>query len=114
MEVIEKHHSIFGVTSIFGVINVPWSYLCHMTEIAAMHIIICYKMQIPCFGTTVLNAVGRHGRIHQENMSVCFIPPYTPLLYSEIGVYSGIHIFSYFALKHKLLVLVRTASVRRF
>ena len=28
---------------------------------------------------------------HQGNMSVCFIPPYTPLLYSKAGVYRGIH-----------------------
>ena len=31
--------------------------------------------------------------IHQDNMSVCFIPPYTPLLYSKTGVYMGIHFF---------------------
>ena len=28
---------------------------------------------------------------HQDNMSVWFIPAYTPLLYSKIGVYNGIH-----------------------
>ena len=33
-------------------------------------------------------------------MSVCFIPPYTPLLYSKSGVYRGIHYFLIFALKH--------------
>ena len=43
-------------------------------------------------------------------MSVCFIPPYTPLLYSKTGVYRGIHYFLIFALKHILWVLVRTAS----
>ena len=37
-------------------------------------------------------------------------PPYTPLLYSKIGVYRGIHNFLIFALKHRLWVLVRTAS----
>ena len=30
---------------------------------------------------------------HQDNMSVCFIPPYTPLLYSKTGVYRGLHYF---------------------
>ena len=25
-----------------------------------------------------------------DNMSVCFIPPYTPLLYGKTGVYRGI------------------------
>ena len=43
-------------------------------------------------------------------MSVCFIPPYTPLLYRKTGVYRGIHYFLIFALKHRLWVLVRTAS----
>ena len=52
--------------------------------------------------------------LHQDNMSVCFIPPYTPLLYSKTGVYMGIHYFLIFALKHILWVLVRTASMRRF
>ena len=41
-------------------------------------------------------------------MYVCFIPPYTPLLYSKTGVYRGIHYFLIFALKHRLWVLVRT------
>ena len=36
---------------------------------------------------------------------------YTPLLYSKTGVYRGIHYFLVFALKHRLLVLVRTASM---
>ena len=49
--------------------------------------------------------------IHQDNMSVCFIPPYTLLLYSKTGVYRGIHYFLIFALKHILWVLVRTASM---
>ena len=49
---------------------------------------------------------------HHENMSVYSTPPYTPLLYSEIKVYRGIHYFLIFALKHKLWVLVRTASVK--
>ena len=56
----------------------------------------------------------RHILIHQDNMSVYFIPSYTPLLYSKTGVYRGIHYFLIFALKHILWVLVRTASPRRF
>ena len=36
---------------------------------------------------------------HQDNMSVCFIPPYTPLLYSKTGVYRGIHYFLIFCSK---------------
>ena len=53
----------------------------------------------------------------KDNMSVWFIHPYTPLLYSKTGVYrggGGIHYFLIFALKHRLWVLVRTASLRRF
>ena len=52
--------------------------------------------------------------IHQNNMSVCFIHPYNPLLYSKTGVYRGIHYFLIFALKHIMCVLVRTASKGRF
>ena len=37
-------------------------------------------------------------------MSVRFIPPYNPLLYSKIGVYRGIQYFLIFALKHRLWV----------
>ena len=44
-------------------------------------------------------------------MSVCFIPPYTPLLYRLAEVYRGIHYFLIFALKHILWVHVRTASI---
>ena len=46
---------------------------------------------------------------HQDNMSVRFIPPFTPLLYSKTGVYRGKHYFLIFASKHRLWVLVRTA-----
>ena len=51
---------------------------------------------------------------HQENMSVKCLPPRTPLLYSKTGVSRGIPIFLTFAPKHRLWVLVRTASARRF
>ena len=51
--------------------------------------------------------------VHQENMSVKCLPPQTPLLYSKTGVRRGIPIFLIFAPKHRLWVLVRTASPRR-
>ena len=38
----------------------------------------------------------------------------TPLLYSKTGFYRGLHYFSYFCIKYRLWVLVRTASARRF
>ena len=44
-------------------------------------------------------------------MSVCFIPPYTPLLYRKTGVYRGIHYFLFFALKHILWVLTCTHNI---
>ena len=53
---------------------------------------------------------NKRARQH-ANMSVKCTPPYTPLLYSKTGVYRGIHHFLIFALKHKLWVLVRTASL---
>ena len=47
---------------------------------------------------------------HQENMYVKCIPLYTPLLCSKYGVCRGIPFFLIFAPKHRLWVLVRTAS----
>ena len=41
------------------------------------------------------------------------LTPLNPLLYSETGVYWGIHYFSYFARKHRLWVLIRTAWLRQ-
>ena len=47
-------------------------------------------------------------------MSAKYISPYTPLLYRKTGVGRGKPIFLIFDLKHRLRVLVRTASLRRF
>ena len=49
--------------------------------------------------------------IHQENMSVKCILPQTPLLYSKTGVYRGLPNFLIFDPKHRLWVLVRTATI---
>ena len=43
-----------------------------------------------------------------------YIPPNTPLLHSKTGVCRGIPIFLIFAPKHRLWVLIRTASPRWF
>ena len=44
--------------------------------------------------------------------SPCNIDPLNPtFIYSKIGVYRGMHYFIIFALKHRLWVLVRTASI---
>ena len=42
-----------------------------------------------------------------KNVSAMYTP-YTPLLYSNTGVYRGIHYFLICALKHTLWVLVRS------
>ena len=41
------------------------------------------------------------------------LTPLNPLSYCKTGVYRGTHYFSYFCSKHRLWVLVRTASLRR-
>ena len=51
---------------------------------------------------------------HQDYLSKKVIPPHTSLLNSKTGVHSGITIFLIFDPKHRLWVLVRTASARRF
>ena len=61
-----------------------------------------------------INVLGNNTKNIQENMSVPCIHPYTPLLYSKTGVWRGIHIFLIFAPKHRLWILVRTASLRQF
>ena len=48
----------------------------------------------------------------QENMSVKCISPHTPLFYNKNGIHKGISIFLIFHPKHRLWVLVRTASLR--
>ena len=47
---------------------------------------------------------------HQDNMSVRFIPPCSPLLYSKTGVYRGIHYFLIFAPKHSLTEAALTCT----
>ena len=49
--------------------------------------------------------------LHQDNMSMLYVPPYTPLLYSKTGVYSGRPIFVIFDPKHRVWVLVRGEAV---
>ena len=45
----------------------------------------------------------------------CDLNPLTPHFYIIIKLgFTGVYIFSIFALKHRLWVLIRTASMRRF
>ena len=50
---------------------------------------ICYCLADEPYHKT--NNASAHPIDHQDNMSVCFIPPYFPLLYSKTGVYRGIN-----------------------
>ena len=57
--------------------------------------------------------IFEHVLIHHANMSVKCTLSYTPLLYRKMG-FTGVYIsFLCFALKHRLLVLVRTASLKQ-
>ena len=77
------------------------SYLC----IAHMEVLRCLlKLHDKSLASAVPS--GKH---------VCeMYTPHTPLLYSKTGVIRGIHIFLIFDPKHRLWVLVRTASARWF
>ena len=44
----------------------------------------------------------------------CHVYPLTPHFYMVKLGFTGVYIFSYFSLKHRLWVLIRTASLRRF
>ena len=52
-------------------------------------------------------------RFTSRKLAYIILTPYTPLLL-KTGIYRGIHYFSYFCSKHRLWVLVRTTSMRRF
>ena len=85
---------------------VAFEHMCSLHISSSMTEMGCYS-----HNSTV---VGNQHQSHKENMSVKCIPPHTPLLYSKTGVYRGIPIFLIFAPKHRLWVLVRTASPRLF
>ena len=89
-----------------------WALLWNLLPVCGLLLLSNKK---PVWNSAVL--LGKHDTflsLHQENMSVKCIPPQTPLLYRKTGVCRGIPIFLIFAPKHRLWVLVRTASVRRF
>ena len=50
---------------------------------------------------------------HRENMCIKSIPIESHFYMEKLGVYMGVPIFLIFASKHRLCVLVRTASARR-
>ena len=53
-------------------------------------------------------------KVTSRKHAYIILTPLNPLLYSKTEVYRGIHYFSYFCSKHRLWVLVRTASSRQF
>ena len=104
-------------TVILGTNNLQYNLSSQLIMVVNSHVTTSpLEIPVPAFvQSTVLCLVEVLGHSqHQDNMSVCFIPPYTPLLYSKTAVYRGINIFLIFALKHRMWVLVRKASVRRF
>ena len=85
-----------------------------------------YNLEIPVVvdETLVQGDLNNHGHvsevIHDVDISVimntcpCNEHPLTPHFYIGKLGFKGVYIFSNFALKHRLWVLVRTASQRRF
>ena len=69
------------------------------------HIKLVIRRDLTCRYQVSITS-GKHVRV--------MYTPQTPLLYSKTGVCRGIPIFLIFAPKHRLWVLVRTASPRRF
>ena len=61
---------------------------------------ICYAFSVRSNVKKFQNLSDKNILLHQDNMSVCLIPTYSPLLHSNTGVYRGIHYFLIFALKH--------------
>ena len=75
----------------------------------------CGSVMVSAVGVDSLLESAFHVRVFTSRKQVRVMKtPYTPLLYSKTGVHRGMHYFLYFALKHGLWVLVRTASMRRF
>ena len=62
------------------------------------------------FEETNKKETNKNEETHQENMSMKSIPPKTPLLCRKTGVCRGTFICLIFETKHRLRVLVRTAS----
>ena len=83
-----------------GVFIVLTEFLLHtrsrLTRLYPEHIRFRIRMIFLEKLKTVSDFGGKVG--HQDSMFVCFIPPYTPLLYSKTGVYRGIHFFFLFLL----------------
>ena len=51
-------------------------------------------------------------QFHQDTISVCFIHPYTPLLYSKTGAYRGVHYFlSFFSKNMKIVKTIQLKLV---
>ena len=83
-----------------------------ITRSASMDPKVSIIMRLTCTVENVSMTIP--ALLHWENMSVKCIPPLTPLLYRKTGVCRGIPNFLIFDPKHIVLILVRTASARRF
>ena len=50
---------------------------------------------------------GKTSYLHHANMSVCWRPPYTPLLGRRTGIYRGVHYLFTCSSKHRLWLLAK-------
>ena len=66
------------------------------------------------FGVKVALNPNTTNQYHYVIKPVRFKPLWTPLYIEKSGVCRGMGYFSYFSLKHRFWVLIRTASPRRF
>ena len=77
----------------------------------------CAPISKPCHEILVFDQANNEAAVSHVITKTCPYnedPPYTPLVYSKTRVYRGTHYCLIFALKHRLWVFVRTASLRRF
>ena len=82
---------LVGVTSVAHFINTGHEHT-QLNQVCYFLFFSAFLASNELFFTTAVVLFGGYKKyIHQDNMSVCFIPPYTPLLYSKTGVYRGIH-----------------------
>ena len=91
---------------VFFTTYVPGGHIGHETQIFKL-ILNCS----PTHGCCTCNfcyAPGKHVRVIHTPLHPTFI-----YYLSKIGVYRGIYNFLIFALKHRLWVLVRTASIKK-
>ena len=84
---------------------------CNSVMNGLIYFLCLYGILLICMYVHAILYINMRLNKHQDNMSVCFIPPYTHFYIVKLGFYRALHYFLIFALKHTLWVLVRTASL---